>query len=114
MSVHDKKTSMENKKLCSHKLSSLNTIAIGEQAVITSLKATGDMRRRLLDIGFIPGTTVHCLGKSPLGDPSAFFIRGAVIALRQKDCADILIEDIHPSSQIQPGNTTSKEGSSWV
>ena len=44
-----------------------------------------DMRRRLQDIGLIEGTVVECVGKSPLGDPCAYVIRGAVIALRSED-----------------------------
>jgi len=49
------------------------------------------MRRRLLDIGLIENTDVECLGRSPGGDPTAFLIRGAVIAIRSEDCRDILI-----------------------
>lgn len=71
---------------------SLNDIAPGECAVISSVQSTGSMRRRLLDIGLIQNTNVECLGRSPGGDPSAFLIRGAVIAIRSEDCADILIQ----------------------
>ena len=49
------------------------------------------MRRRLQDIGLIEGTVVECLGKSPLGDPTAFLIRGAVIALRREDAGRVLV-----------------------
>ena len=50
------------------------------------------MRRRLLDIGLTPDTRVECVGKSPAGDPKAFLIRGAVIAIRKEDCDEILIK----------------------
>lgn len=69
----------------------LNDIAVGERAVIKELKAVGSMRRRLLDIGFIENTIVQCLGRSPGGDPRAFLVRGAVIAVRSEDCKDIKI-----------------------
>ena len=69
----------------------LNDIAPGQHAVVSRLQSTGSMRRRLLDIGLIENTDVECLGRSPGGDPSAFLIRGAVIAIRSEDCADILI-----------------------
>ena len=49
------------------------------------------MRRRLQDIGFIPGTAVTCLQRSPLGDPTAYRIRGTVIALRREDAKNILL-----------------------
>ena len=50
------------------------------------------MRRRLQDMGFIPGTTVACLQRSPLGDPTAYRIREAVIALREEDARHILLK----------------------
>jgi len=72
----------------------MNTLAQmnrGESAIICTLAATGRIRKRLLDIGLVPGTKVECLQKSPLGDPTAFFIRGAVIALRCEDCSKIYV-----------------------
>lgn len=71
---------------------SLNDIKPGQRAVVKELCSTGSMRRRLLDIGLIENTTVECVGRSPLGDPCAFLIRGAVIAIRSEDCRDILIK----------------------
>ena len=65
---------------------------MGECAEIAELLIKGSMRRRLLDIGLTPNTTVECVGKSPSGDPKAFLIRGAVIAIRSEDCAEILIK----------------------
>ena len=70
---------------------SLNSINPGEYAKVGQILSRGSMRRRLLDIGLTPGTMVECVGKSPSGDPKAFLIRGAVIAIRSEDCADILI-----------------------
>ncbi len=50
------------------------------------------MRQRFLDLGFLPGVSVSCTGQSPSGDPKAFLIRGAVIAIRSRDSRDILTE----------------------
>lgn len=72
--------------------STLNNIKPGDHAVISSLNSSGGMRRRLLDIGLIENTDVECIGRSPGGDPSAFLIRGAVIAIRSEDCKDIIIK----------------------
>lgn len=72
-------------------LECLNKIKPGERAYVKELRATGSMRRRLLDIGLIENTEIKCLGRSPSGDPSAFLIRGAVIAIRSEDCNDILV-----------------------
>lgn len=63
----------------------------GERAHVKKILTTGSMRRRLLDIGLINNTTVECVGKSPLGDPMAYLIRGAVIAIRREDSKNIII-----------------------
>ena len=76
------------------KVNYLSDILPGERAVIGHLETKGDMRRRLLDIGLTENTVVECVGKSPLGDPSAYLIRGAVVAIRRDDCKKILVSVI--------------------
>lgn len=74
---------MENIRLCD-----LNP---GERGKVRSLTASGCMRRRFLDIGLTENTPVECVGRSPSGDPSAYLIRGAVIAIRAADAAGICV-----------------------
>ena len=70
----------------------LNDIALGERARVLSQRTSGGIRRRLLDLGLVEGTEVECVGKSPCGDPRAYLIRGAVIALRAEDCDRIAVK----------------------
>lgn len=58
---------------------SLGNLKEGETAVVRELSAGGSLRRRLQDIGLIKGTRVECIGISPMGDPAAYLIRGAVL-----------------------------------
>ena len=74
-------------------MKNLNSINVREYAEIAELLTAGSMRQRLLDIGLTPDTVVECVGKSPAGDPKAFLIRGAVIAIRSEDCRGILIKN---------------------
>ncbi len=69
----------------------LSSLKVGQKAKVTSLLSEGSMRRRLQDIGLIEGTVVECIQKSPAGDPVAYLIRGALIALRSEDSAKVLI-----------------------
>lgn len=69
----------------------LTQLERGQKAKVVSLTATGSIRRRLQDIGLIEGTQVECLQKSPAGDPVAYRIRGAVIALRAEDSAKVFV-----------------------
>lgn len=57
----------------------------GQGATVCRLDNPPAMRRRLLDLGLLPGTQVVCVGRSPGGDPSAYRICQAVIALRRED-----------------------------
>ena len=57
------------------------------------METTGPMRRRLLDIGLVEDTAVECLGRSPGGDPAAYLIRGAVIAIRREDSAGVVLRE---------------------
>ena len=59
--------------------------------VAAALLTEGGMRRRMQDIGLIEGTEVECVQKSPAGDPVAYRIRGALIALRAEDSARVLV-----------------------
>ncbi len=67
-------------------------IDVLERAHVTALTAEGSIRRRFLDIGIVPETMIECVGKSPCGDPCAYLIRGAVIAIRREDAAHILVK----------------------
>ena len=62
--------------------------------IVERVETEGDMRRRFLDLGLIENTLVECIGRSPQGDPSAYLIRGAVIAIRAKNCRGIFIRPI--------------------
>ena len=70
----------------------LHTLEPGGSAYVTHIDAEPTMRRRLLDIGLIQGTRVTCVAVSPPGDPAAYLIRGAVIALRQSDAQGVHME----------------------
>ncbi len=69
----------------------LNTLPIGKVGTVSALVSHDSERRRMLDLGLVKGTQVTALQKSPSGDPVAYFIRGAVIALRKEDASKILI-----------------------
>lgn len=67
----------------------------GDIIRITYLGISGVMRRRLLDLGFVPGAVVEVIRKSPLGDPIAFRVSQTSIALRKEESQKIEGELIH-------------------
>ncbi len=70
----------------------LNFLPLGEKAKVKCLTSDGITRRRMLDLGLISDTEVEALQKSPSGDPIAYFIRGAVIALRSEEASKIFVQ----------------------
>ncbi len=70
----------------------MNTINPGQSAIVKKINAEENMQRRFLDIGLIDDTKIECIGRSPSGDPSAYLIRGAVIAIRGENCSDIMLQ----------------------
>lgn len=74
------------------KLMPLHLLPIGGIGRIFNLTAAESTRRRMLDLGFIRNTLVEALQRSPSGDPTAYQVRGAVIALRSEEAANIIVE----------------------
>ena len=70
----------------------MNALLPGEKARVQKLLLKGGIRRRLLDLGLTANTKVECVGKSFAGDPRAYLIRGAVIAVRNSDAEKIIVE----------------------
>ena len=70
----------------------LDELAPGQSAQVLRVTGSGDFRRRLLELGMLPGTSVERTGQAPLGDPLTFRVRGAVLGLRRVDAATVEIE----------------------
>jgi len=73
----------------------LAEIKVGQRARVVKLLVEGITRRRLLDLGLLPGTEVRAVMKSPLGTPTAYDIRGSVLALRTEDASKIVVKPLH-------------------
>ena len=58
-----------------------------------SVACQGLQRRRLLDLGVVPGTRIQARMRSPLGDPVAYDVRGALVALRRRQALWIQLAD---------------------
>ncbi|KZL91408.1 FeoA family protein [Clostridium magnum] len=72
----------------------LSDLPLGKKCKVKKLLSDGLVRRRMLDLGLIDNTVVESLQKSPSGDPVAYLIRGAVIALRTEVASMILVEKL--------------------
>lgn len=71
----------------------LDKLPLHSSAKIISLNCSGSLQRRLLDLGLIKDTFIKSIFKSPFGDPTAYEVRGAIIALRKEDANLILVNN---------------------
>jgi len=69
----------------------LGDLEPGEKGRVVKVKGTGSLRKRLLDMGMIPGTEVQLKKIAPLGDPVDVLIKGYHLSLRKDEAEDILI-----------------------
>lgn len=70
-------------------MKTLNDLPLHSKGSIKKLNCIGNIKRRLLDLGFVEGATITPVLISPAKDPRAFSIRGTLIALRKED-ADLI------------------------
>ena len=70
----------------------LHKAPINQKVNVIAVRCHGFERRRMFDLGIIPGTKIKVLQKSPYGNPIAYLIRGAVIAIRNEDAQKIIVE----------------------
>ena len=77
------------RKMCERFL--LNELEQNQTGEVRKILSEPEMKRRFQDIGLICGTKVTCVGKGPFGDPKAYEIRGAVVAIRNSDAEQIEI-----------------------
>ncbi len=75
---------------------SLSSLRLGESGEVVSIarKCRGAERRRFMDLGILPGTRVTAEMRSPSNDPTAYRVRGALIALRFEQAALIYIKGV--------------------
>ncbi|MGL4284602.1 FeoA family protein [Eubacterium aggregans] len=69
----------------------LSELKPGQRGVVSSIDLKGLMRRKLLDMGVIPGVEVYVDKMAPFGDPIEIHLRGYALSIRKKDAEKIRI-----------------------
>lgn len=71
-------------------MKNLKDIPVGHPVKVLSI-SNDVSKRRLMDMGLIPGVTVKVTGKAPLGDPIEILVRGYKLTLRKKEAESVLV-----------------------
>ena len=69
----------------------LKDLKIGESGVVAAVGGEKTLRRRLLEMGITPRTTITVKKAAPMGDPIELLLRGYVLSLRLADAEKITI-----------------------
>lgn len=70
----------------------LKDLKVGKSAVVTAIRTTGSLKKRLVDMGLTPGVTLYVRKVAPLGDPIQISLRGYELLIRGSDAENILIQ----------------------
>lgn len=79
---------------------SLNLLQPGEKAHIKTLLDTGALRRRMMDMGLVPGVEVEVIRLAPWGGPMQIRVKGYYLAMRLSECAKIIVDRIEQGSSL--------------
>jgi Fe2+ transport system protein FeoA len=72
----------------------LKNLAIGKSGIVSAVGGEKILRKRLLEMGITPRTTVTVKKAAPMGDPIELLLRGYVLSLRLADAEKITIEEV--------------------
>ena len=69
----------------------LAELSIGQLVTITEVTGEGSFRRRLMELGLVPGTRVELISVAPLGDPLELLVRGASLSIRRSEARGVSV-----------------------
>ncbi|HYP91121.1 MAG TPA: FeoA family protein [Polyangiaceae bacterium] len=70
----------------------LSEIKPGQVVQVLSIGGQSSFRRRLLELGLVPGTRIELVRVAPLGDPVELLVRGASLSIRKAEAGVIAVE----------------------
>jgi len=70
----------------------MRQMAVGQIGKISTIRANGELGRRIRDMGIVPGTEIRIQGRAPLNDPVAVRLIGFTLTLRNNEADHIDVE----------------------
>lgn len=70
----------------------MRKMQVNQAGTIVRIKVSGELGRRIRDMGLVPGTEIKVQGRAPLYDPVALRVRGATLTLRNNEADYIEVE----------------------
>jgi Fe2+ transport system protein FeoA len=83
-----------NKHMSSSGSTRLGDLPVGSRAIVAEVQCDRAVRRRLLELGVLPGTRVEVMRRAPLGDPIELSLRGYRLSIRGDEAHGIVVRDV--------------------
>ncbi len=71
----------------------LSLAEVGQVVTVEHVGGERAFRRRLMELGLVPGTRVELVGVAPLGDPLEFLVRGCSLSIRRAEAASVRVNE---------------------
>ncbi|MBN2427711.1 MAG: ferrous iron transport protein A [Deltaproteobacteria bacterium] len=73
----------------------MREMKVNQSGIVSAVKVSGELGRRIRDMGLLPGTEIKIQGRAPLYDPVALRLMGFTLTLRnsEADYIDVKVED---------------------
>ena len=73
---------------------SLRKLSVNQKGCIRAVTASGEMGRRIRDMGLVPGTEIAVIGRAPLRDPVALRLKAFTLTLRNSEADHITVSPL--------------------
>ncbi len=70
---------------------SLSDLEPGQKARVAKISGSGSIKRRILDMGLVPGSEIEMERYAPLGDPVEVKLKGCHLSLRKEEAEKIIL-----------------------
>ena len=82
-------------------MSTFRDMSVGDIAVVTNVSGSGQLRKRMLDLGLTRGARVELIRIAPLGDPIEIQLRGFRLTVRKVEAEIVELDIIHRAKEAK-------------
>lgn len=85
---------MNNDNQINHDELPLSKLKKGQRGIVARVGGKGAAKRRMMDMGMVPGSEIRVVRIAPFGDPIEFNVKGYSLSLRKSEAKDIIVRKV--------------------
>ena len=87
-------------------VTTLSKLPLRTRAKVLRVGGQPGFRRRLMEFGLVPGTSIEVVRVAPLGDPVQLLVRGCRLSIRLAEAAEVTVFSGEPEDVLSPEPTS--------